>query len=262
MLHHKDRLLKPYYVYLLIDPRDNKIFYVGKGTEDRVSQHEKEVNREIVITKKQKILNDIYKSGMKEKRLVVGRFDTEQESFAVEAVLIHWVYGKDNLTNDQSGHMVNYIRPKNNFDYLPGIDEPDFDYSEREREKRGRYDVIPYLEEIRDIIEKKFDVKFDGIDKTDAKHTYLYKKICGVKLAVVTHHNPKQSATVTIQSISTTEKDRNSVKKICQTTRLEFKRNGQYARIKPGMVNSIDLILEQFEETYNEILKYKKSTTM
>lgn len=28
-----------YYVYVLVDPRDNRIFYVGKGTGNRVYQH-------------------------------------------------------------------------------------------------------------------------------------------------------------------------------------------------------------------------------
>lgn len=27
------------YVYVLVDPRDNRIFYVGKGTGNRVYQH-------------------------------------------------------------------------------------------------------------------------------------------------------------------------------------------------------------------------------
>jgi hypothetical protein len=28
-----------YYVYLLIDPRNDKVFYVGKGKGNRVNQH-------------------------------------------------------------------------------------------------------------------------------------------------------------------------------------------------------------------------------
>lgn len=27
------------YVYVLVDPRDNRIFYVGKGTGNRIYQH-------------------------------------------------------------------------------------------------------------------------------------------------------------------------------------------------------------------------------
>lgn len=40
-----------YYVYGLIDPRDNKLFYIGKGTGNRVFQHVAESNRnpEMVI---------------------------------------------------------------------------------------------------------------------------------------------------------------------------------------------------------------------
>ena len=40
-----------YYVYALVDPRDNKIFYVGKGRGDRVFQHAEEKNQSLKLGK-------------------------------------------------------------------------------------------------------------------------------------------------------------------------------------------------------------------
>ena len=34
-----------YYVYALKDPRDNSISYIGKGTHQRVNQHEIEASK-------------------------------------------------------------------------------------------------------------------------------------------------------------------------------------------------------------------------
>ena len=35
----QDIELKPFYVYELIDPFNNEVFYVGKGTNNRVLEH-------------------------------------------------------------------------------------------------------------------------------------------------------------------------------------------------------------------------------
>lgn len=255
------RQLKQYYVYLLIDPRDSMVFYVGKGTEDRLFQHGKEVKRGSVETEKQKRINEIHQAGLIETKLVVARFDTETEAFAVESILIHWVYGKNNLTNDQSGHMVDFVRPIGNMNFLPGIDEPELDFSKRERDKRERYEIVNFLKDVQIKIESEFEFKFDGIETKKEKHTYLYKIICGVMFSVVTHHNPRRSVAVTIESLSLKESDRNAVKKLCSGTNLEYRNDGRYARIKAGMVKSIEEIMEQFESTYNEILKAQQNVS-
>ena len=39
--------LKQFYVYVLIDPRDNEVFYVGKGQGERAFQHERDVISQI-----------------------------------------------------------------------------------------------------------------------------------------------------------------------------------------------------------------------
>jgi hypothetical protein len=142
---------------------------------------------------------------------------------------------------------------------LPGIDEPELNFSDREREKRERYEVVSYLKEIQKLIEYSFEFKFDGIDTKREKHTYLYKIIAGVMFSVVTHHNPSKSVAVTIEALSSSEKDRYAVKKLCIGSKLEYRNGGKYARIKAGMVKTTTEILEQFEQTYSEIIKAQQS---
>ena len=119
--------LRPHYVYCLIDPRTEKIFYIGKGVGTRALNHESEVMRMVatgkaIEGKKKATIAEINKLEQKVKILVLGRFETEGEAYAVEATLIHWVYGKENLTNEQSGHGVDFIRPIGNFSEISGID--------------------------------------------------------------------------------------------------------------------------------------------
>ena len=38
-----------YYVYALADPRDNKIFYIGKGINNRIFQHEEKLEESAQI---------------------------------------------------------------------------------------------------------------------------------------------------------------------------------------------------------------------
>ena len=53
-----------WYVYQLIDPRNNKVFYIGKGTGNRIHEHEKEASNGVCSHKCHKI-NKIRNSGLK-----------------------------------------------------------------------------------------------------------------------------------------------------------------------------------------------------
>jgi hypothetical protein len=93
-----------YYVYLLIDPRTDKPFYVGKGCGNRINQHligalktnTKEKN-------KIRTIRDIESSGLSVKLVVLRHGLTQKEAFEVESSMIDFI-GKDHLTNIVSGH--------------------------------------------------------------------------------------------------------------------------------------------------------------
>ena len=247
---------KPFYVYLLTDPKDNSIFYVGKGKGDRCTQHQREAERELPITQKQQKIHEINESGRQVKPIIIGRFETEQEALAVESVLIHWVYGIDFLTNDTSGHGVESIRPKGNYEELQGIDEPELSYSARARENRERNNIVPYLNELKELIESKYDIQFDEINTSSIKHTYLVKFMKGVRLTVVCHHNAKISAAVTIESLDLKVCNKQRVRDICEKTNLVCRDNGRYGRILPaGTYSDPKTILRKFRETLSEIEK-------
>lgn len=130
--------LLPHYVYLLLDPLDgNKPFYVGKGMGSRVSSHTNEVksflkklleneedidiNIEEVSFKRSKI-SRILKSNSNPIEVIIGRFETAEEAFAVESVYIHHFIGYENLTNIASGHGSKYIRTKFQMDEIKNSD--------------------------------------------------------------------------------------------------------------------------------------------
>jgi hypothetical protein len=245
-----------YYVYILIDGRDGSVFYVGKGKDSRAFQHEKEAHRGLAETEKQKRIEIIHKSGSVFVPLIVGYHPTEKQALAVESSLIHWVYGRETLTNDQSGHGYISIRPKDNYSTLQGIDEPELGYCERRADDRERNDIIRFLSEIRDVVERECNFKFDDFDTHNPRHTYLYKIYKGVKFTIVSHHTPRRAAAVTIEAIDTKEVNKARVRYICDNTKLEWKDGGRYGRIMPAKpYRNVSAILEKFKETYSELQK-------
>jgi hypothetical protein len=90
-----------FYVYELIDPRDESVFYVGKGKKGRLDQHEVEARKGRQSRKCQRI-RDIEAAGLKIGKRKVESFKDEMEAYAAEAALI-CRYGLASLTNAVPG---------------------------------------------------------------------------------------------------------------------------------------------------------------
>jgi hypothetical protein len=99
------------YVYVLRDPRDSTVFYVGKGTGNRVFAHVQnalaaEVDTQLSL--KLDRIRDIHDAGL-EVRTEILRFGlTSNEAYEVEAVAIQLLEAQPvaELTNIVSGHHV------------------------------------------------------------------------------------------------------------------------------------------------------------
>ena len=99
--------LGEYYVYGLIDPRNKQIFYIGKGTGDRVFEHEQESQESLDSDKlKLKTISEIKDAGLQVEKIIINCNLTEPEAFAAEAALINaFNYVSDiGLTNIVAGH--------------------------------------------------------------------------------------------------------------------------------------------------------------
>jgi hypothetical protein len=123
--------LLPHYVYVLAEPNrgsaELKVFYVGMGQGARVAAHwgelKRRMNKDLEISgAKLKKLKEIADAGLEPLQLVVGRFETRDEAFAVEAVLINWVYGAGTLTNANRGHNPDLVRPHGITDKMAYLD--------------------------------------------------------------------------------------------------------------------------------------------
>lgn len=92
-----------FYVYLLIDPSTNKVFYVGKGIGNRIFDH---INRAIASPLESDRLDkirSIQTEGLQVKHSIIRHGLTEKEAFEVEASLIDFIDIRE-LTNIVIGH--------------------------------------------------------------------------------------------------------------------------------------------------------------
>lgn len=89
-----------YYVYALVDPRDNRIFYIGKGKGNRVFQHAKDSLKEDDKSLKLDIIRSILQEGKQVNPYILRHNLTEETAFIIESTLIDLLtYTKFNKTN-------------------------------------------------------------------------------------------------------------------------------------------------------------------
>ena len=99
-----------YYVYLLLDPRNNKIFYIGKGKGNRIFAHISGALENYSETEKIALIKEIIKGGYEVKHYIVRHgIENEDVAFEIEATLIDLLTHKDfehlsQITNIVSGH--------------------------------------------------------------------------------------------------------------------------------------------------------------
>ena len=98
-----------FYVYALVDPRDGKVFYIGKGKGNRVFAHANGAMDSDAESEKIETIKAIKKAGKEVGHYIVRHGLNEDTAFELESALIDFLtYPKFNLdkvmTNIQSGH--------------------------------------------------------------------------------------------------------------------------------------------------------------
>ena len=115
--------LGEYYVYSLIDPRNRKVFYIGRGTGNRIFEHERQGSPESEKLKL-KTIAEIQATGLEVEKVIIKCNLTESEAFASEAALINIFNYVENsrLTNIVAGHhSIGALSAQNPITYLnPG----------------------------------------------------------------------------------------------------------------------------------------------
>ena len=101
-----------YYVYLLIDPRNNQPFYAGKGKGKRASYHISQ-NKKGLWTEnrfKDNVIRQILSEGKTPIIKYVSYFESEDDAYNFEASIIE-KYGRRNF--DDSGILTNICKDAN-----------------------------------------------------------------------------------------------------------------------------------------------------
>jgi len=107
-----------YYVYLYRDPRNGKIFYVGKGRGGRMRSH----LRDNHLSKKVKLIRELRKLKLKPSIEIIKYGLTEEDAHQIEAAAID-LLELNQLTNKVRGHSTNGERLSKLEDLLPILND-------------------------------------------------------------------------------------------------------------------------------------------
>lgn len=92
-----------YYVYILKDPRNDSIFYVGKGKGNRVFQHVRCALENETENDKYNLIREINKDSKEVEHFILRHGLEEKLSLEIESTIID-LLGIENLTNSVKGH--------------------------------------------------------------------------------------------------------------------------------------------------------------
>lgn len=92
-----------YYVYVLKDPRNSEIFYIGKGVGNRIFQHLLCAVETEWQTDKLNLIREIQSTGKQVEHYILRHGLKEEEALMIESACIDLI-GLNNLTNAVKGH--------------------------------------------------------------------------------------------------------------------------------------------------------------
>lgn len=118
-----------YYVYLLKDPATKDIFYIGKGTGNRIFAHLNEALYDVTENTKLDRIRTIHARGQEVEHVIHRHGLTEKEAFEVEAALIDLV-GLHDLTNMVAGYHSRDHGPMTIPEIIAAYDAPILDIQE------------------------------------------------------------------------------------------------------------------------------------
>lgn len=121
--------LGAWYVYVLRDPTDGSVFYVGKGQGDRLCQHFDDARSlaadEVAVPRLER-LQLLMRRGVEPSTIarVVARINDEALAYLIESFYMKFIIGFDRLLNVQPGHLWGMFRSRGDWKPRLGFDLP------------------------------------------------------------------------------------------------------------------------------------------